>query len=213
MNFRDRVQDIIAGQAHPANEAFEGFAGLRPGRVSGNACGNEPEQVDLCDPGDTFLELFKRRSEYQFFCEKKSLSHVSDPTDANSETRLGQEPSKPSKVRPLIPPEQIRTAVEREVRALEAKGRIGPEAIRDAIEITRAKARNSEALSEHQVDSNLCHVCGQRNDDTEPVVAVMTGKPNTVLHMHAGCHDTHRQRMQEKVDAVMEAAGYGRSEG
>ena len=109
----------------------------------------------------------------------------------------------------MIPPEQIRAAIEREVRVLEGKGRIGPEAVRDAVEITRAKVRNSEALSEHQIDSNLCHICGERNDDTEPVVAVMTGKPDTVLYMHARCHDTHRQRMQEKVDDVMEAAGYG----
>ncbi len=88
-------------------------------------------------------------------------------------------------------------------------GREGPDALRDAIEITRAKIRNSEVLAERQANGAACHVCDGPLDDTLPVIAVLTGKPGSHLFLHAACHDAYRTRRTTLVDQIMTAAGYG----
>ncbi len=108
-----------------------------------------------------------------------------------------------------ISPSDVRAGVARELRALADDGREGPEALRDAIEITRAKIRNSEALAERQANGAACHVCDGPLDDTLPVIAVLTGKPGSHLFLHAGCHDAYRTRRAALVDQIMTAAGYG----
>ena len=108
-----------------------------------------------------------------------------------------------------IPPEKVRAGVERELRALADLGREDPDALRDAIAITAAKIRNSEALVERQVHDGRCHVCGHPLDDTLPVISVLTGRPGAHLHLHLGCHAEHVRRRAALVDKIMAAAGYG----
>ncbi len=93
-----------------------------------------------------------------------------------------------------ISPSDVRAGVARELRALAEDGREGPDALRDAVEITRAKIRNSEALAERQANGAACHVCDEPLDDSAPVVAVLSGKPRGPLFLHAGCHDAYRTR-------------------
>ena len=107
---------------------------------------------------------------------------------------------------------EVRAGVARELRALAEDGREGPAALRDAVEITRAKIRNSEALAERQAHGGRCHVCDGPLDDSAPVVAVMTGKRGSHLHLHAGCCSAHSARMAALVDRIMVAAGYGADE-
>ena len=107
-------------------------------------------------------------------------------------------------------PAVIRSAVERERRALAGLGRFGPEADRDAVAITRAKLGNAPDLAEVQVGATACHACGGPLDDRRPVVAVMTGRPRSPLWLHGGdCHDHYRRRHAARVDALMVAAGFG----
>ena len=108
-----------------------------------------------------------------------------------------------------IQPAEVRAGVERELRALAALGRTGPDALRDAIAITRAKVRNSEALAERQANGGRCHVCDEALDDSLPVVAVLTGKRGTHVWLHSDCHAEHSRRIAAKVEAIMAAAGYG----
>lgn len=103
----------------------------------------------------------------------------------------------------------VRAGVARELRALAEDGREGPTALRDAIEITRAKIRNSEALAERQAHTGQCHVCCAALDDAAPVVAVLSGSRGGALYLHAGCHDAYRARRAALVDRIMAAAGYG----
>ena len=106
--------------------------------------------------------------------------------------------------------EQIRAAVERETGVLIALGRSAFVARQGAVDIVRSKVRNSVALVATQNNVTLCHVCGERNDDTQPVVAVLQPKGAPVLWMHAGtCHDEHIRLVGLRVEAIMAAAGYG----
>ena len=107
-----------------------------------------------------------------------------------------------------IPPEKVRAGVERELRALADLGRDGAAALRDAIAITRAKIRNSEALAGRQVHDGRCHVCGEPLDDTLPVISVLTGRPGAHLHLHSTCHAEHIRRMATLIDRIMTAAGF-----
>ena len=108
-----------------------------------------------------------------------------------------------------ISPADVRAGVERELRALADLGRSGPDTLRDAIEITRAKIRNSAALVERQPADGRCHVCRGSLDDSRPEVSVMQGKPGLPLHMHADCHAEHKRRRTEIVDRIMAAANLG----
>ncbi len=108
-----------------------------------------------------------------------------------------------------ISPFDVRAGVARELRALADDGREGPAALRDAVEITQAKIRNSEALAERQTNGASCHVCDEPLDDSAPVIAVLSGKPGAHLFLHAGCHDDYRARRTALVDRIMAAAGYG----
>ncbi len=106
--------------------------------------------------------------------------------------------------------EQIRAAIERETGALVALGRPPTIARQGAVDLVRSKVRNSAAMVATQTNVAICHVCGERNDDTQPVVAVLQPKGGAVLWMHAGeCHDEHSRRMAERVEAIMSAAGFG----
>lgn len=107
-----------------------------------------------------------------------------------------------------ISPSDVHAGVARELRALAEDGRDGPEALRDAVAITAAKIRNSEALAERQMHDGRCHVCDGSLDDTLPVVSVMTGKRGSHLHMHAGCLDAYSAHRCAMVDRIMTAAGY-----
>lgn len=130
------------------------------------------------------------------------------------------EPGKPGNQEPVagvFPPpgdslpigsDDVRAGVARELRSLAEDGREGPDALRDAIEITRAKIRNSEALAEHQANGAACHVCDGPLDDSLPVVAVLSGKPGRALHMHAECCGTYTTRRIALVGRIMAAAGY-----
>ncbi len=114
---------------------------------------------------------------------------------------------------PLIPPAKVRAGVERELRALAARGCTGPEAHRDAAAITRALVRNSPALYVPQADPYRCHVCGDRETPDRPLVPVinaetMTG-PDRHHWLHRACHDEHIRCQLEAVEAVMAAAGFG----
>ncbi|RYC29642.1 hypothetical protein D3273_22790 [Lichenibacterium minor] len=111
-----------------------------------------------------------------------------------------------------ISPSDVCAGVARELRALAEDGREGPAALRDAVEITRAKIRNSEVLAERQAHGGRCHVCDGSLDDSAPVVAVMTGRRGAHLHLHAGCCAAHSVRMTALVDRIMVAAGYGADE-
>ncbi len=108
-----------------------------------------------------------------------------------------------------ISPADVRAGIERELRALAEDGREGPDALRDAVGITRAKIRNSEALAERQANGAACHVCDGPLDDTAPVIAVLTGKRGASLFLHAECHDAYRARRVALVDRIMAAAGFG----
>ncbi len=108
-----------------------------------------------------------------------------------------------------ISADDVRAGVARELRALAEDGREGPGALRDAIAITAAKIRNAEALAERQAHGGRCHVCNEPLDDALPVVAVLSGKPGRVLHMHAGCCPSYTARRIALVDRIMAAAGYG----
>ena len=108
-----------------------------------------------------------------------------------------------------ISPDDVRAGVVREMRSLAEDGREGPGALRDAVEIARAKIRNSEVLAERQAHGGRCHVCDGPLDDSAPVVAVLTGKRGAHLHLHAGCHDAYRARRVALVDRIMRSAGYG----
>lgn len=104
---------------------------------------------------------------------------------------------------------EVRAGVARELRALADLDRTGPDALRDAIEITAAKIRNSAALAESQAMDGRCHVCRGPLDGTQPEVAVMQGHPGKPLHIHAKCHAEHKARRTALVDEIMKAAGYG----
>lgn len=106
----------------------------------------------------------------------------------------------------------VRAGIERELRALVVLDRTGAEALRDAIEITRAKVRNAPALAELQIDGGRCHVCEGVLDDALPVIAILTGKSGAHLFLHSGCHDEHSRRVSALVDRIMAAAGYGADE-
>ena len=108
-----------------------------------------------------------------------------------------------------ISPSDVRAGVARELRALAEDGREGPDALRDAVEITRAKIRNSEALAERQANGAACHVCDEALDDILPVIAVLSGRPGAHLFLHAACHDGYRARRTALVDRIMATAGYG----
>ena len=111
---------------------------------------------------------------------------------------------------PAITPADVRAGVARELRALEALGRTGPDALRDAIEITAAKIRNAPALVEHQAHAGLCHACGEPLDGTRPEVAVMQAKGGGHLWLHGGeCHEAYGLRRTALVDDIMRGAGYG----
>lgn len=99
--------------------------------------------------------------------------------------------------------------VEREVRWFTQRGVPEAEARQRATDVTRAKVRNSEALAERQANGSRCHVCNEPLTDDRISIAVLTGKPGAILHLHADCHDEHRRHMTDKVDTVMSAAGYG----
>ena len=103
---------------------------------------------------------------------------------------------------------EVRAGVKRELRALGDIGRTGPDALRDAIEITAAKIRNSAALAESQSMDGRCHMCQDPLDGTRPEVAVMQGKPGSPLHIHSACHADHKARRTALVDKIMAAAGY-----
>ena len=106
--------------------------------------------------------------------------------------------------------EQIRAAVEREVGGLIALGRPVLTARQGALDIVRSKVRNSAALVATQINAALCHVCGERNNDPYPVVAVLQPKGAPVLWMHGGaCHDEHIRLVGVQVDAIMAEAGFG----
>ena len=107
-----------------------------------------------------------------------------------------------------ISPSDVRAGVARELRALADLGRTGPAALRDAIEITVAKIRNSAALAESQWNGSRCHVCNDSLNDDRAVVAVMQGHPGKPLHMHTGCHAEHKARRTALVEEIMRAAGY-----
>ena len=107
---------------------------------------------------------------------------------------------------------EVRAGVARELRALAEDGREGPGALRDAVEITRAKIRNSEALVEHQAHGGRCHVCDEPLDDSASVVAVLSGKRGAPLFMHAACCPAYTARRVELVNRIMAAAGYGSDE-
>ena len=104
---------------------------------------------------------------------------------------------------------EVHAGVKRELRALADLGRTGPDALRDAIEITAVKIRNSAALVESQSMDGRCHVCREPLDSTRPEVAVMQGKPGSPLHIHSACHADHKARRTALVDRIMAAAGYG----
>ncbi len=108
-----------------------------------------------------------------------------------------------------ISPSDVRAGVARELRVLAEDGREGPDALRDAVEITRAKIRNSEALAERQANGAACHVCDEPLDDILPVIAVLSGRPGAHLFLHAACHDAYRARRTALVDKIMASAGYG----
>ena len=111
---------------------------------------------------------------------------------------------------PAITLVDVRAGLARELRALEELGRTGPEAVRDAIEITAAKIRNAPVLAEHQAHAGLCHACGEPLDGGRPEVAVMQAKGGGHLWVHGGeCHEAHSRRRAEMVDRIMRAAGYG----
>ena len=107
-----------------------------------------------------------------------------------------------------VSPDDVRAGVARELRSLAEDGREGPAALRDAIAITAAKIRNSEALAERQAHGGRCHICDQPLDDTLPVIAVLSGKPGAHLFLHAGCPDVYRARRTALVDRIMGGAGY-----
>ncbi len=108
-----------------------------------------------------------------------------------------------------ILPSDVRAGVERELRALAEDGCTGPDALRDAIVITRSKIRNSPVLGERQSHDGRCHVCGSVLDDARPVVAVMQAKGGRRLWLHSECHAEHSRRTAALVDSIMAAAGYG----
>ena len=108
-----------------------------------------------------------------------------------------------------ISPADVRAGVARELRALAEVGREGPKALRDAIEITQGKIRNSPALAERQANGSACSVCSRPLDDSLPEIAVLTAKRGSVLLMHAGCHGPYEVRRMTLVDQIMAEAGYG----
>lgn len=108
----------------------------------------------------------------------------------------------------LISAADVRAGVEREMRALAEDGCTGPDALRDAVAITRSKIRNSPVLGERQFHDGRCHVCGSALDDARPVVAVMQAKGGR-LWLHSECHSEHSRRTAALVDSIMAAAGYG----
>ncbi|MGI3903036.1 MAG: hypothetical protein ACRYGP_30230 [Janthinobacterium lividum] len=108
-----------------------------------------------------------------------------------------------------ISPSDVRAGVARELRALAEDGREGPGALRDAIAITAAKIRNSEALAERQAHGGRCHICDEPLDDSAPVVAVLSWSRGGALHLHAACHDAYRARRTALIDRIMACAGYG----
>ncbi|RYC31392.1 hypothetical protein D3273_13465 [Lichenibacterium minor] len=119
--------------------------------------------------------------------------------------RIGPPPGDPLPISPA----DVRAGVERELRALAEDGREGPAALRDAVEITRAKVRNSEALAERQAHGGRCHVCDGPLDDSAPVVAVLSGRRGAPLFMHAACCPAYTTRRTVLVDKIIVAAGYG----
>ena len=131
---------------------------------------------------------------------------LSFPLSSEKVGRVGNEVGPAGRSVPISPAD-VRAGVARELRALEALGRTGPDALRDAIEIAVAKIRNSAALVETQAADGRCHVCREPLDGARPEVAVMQGHPGKPLHMHAGCHADHKARRTALVDRIMEAAG------
>ena len=110
---------------------------------------------------------------------------------------------------PQITPADVRAGVAREMRALAEDGREGPDALQDAVEITRAKIRNAPALAERQANDGRCHACGEPLDGSRAEVAVLN-PGGRALHMHGGaCHQAHSRRRAALVDRIMAAAGYG----
>ncbi len=107
-----------------------------------------------------------------------------------------------------ISPADVRAGIERELRALAVLGRAGPDAERDAIEITQAKIRNSPALIERQPANGRCHVCQELLDGSRPEIAILQPKPGEALHMHADCHNEHSRRRSDLVGRIMAAAGF-----
>lgn len=139
-----------------------------------------------------------------------TASHRPEWLDADTLAALAPQLAPPTDDGGLpIPPSAVRTGVDRELRALAEDGRDGPDALRDAIEITRAKIRNSEVLAERQANGAACHVCNEPLDDILPVIAVPTAKRNAPLFLHAKCHDAYRARRTDLVDQIMAAAGFG----
>ena len=104
----------------------------------------------------------------------------------------------------------VRAGVAREMNALAADGRHGPDALRDAIAITAAKIRNAPAMVERQAHPGRCHACDEPLDEAHPVVAVMQAKGGGPLWLHHGaCCEEHSRRRVALVDEVMRAAGFG----
>ena len=110
---------------------------------------------------------------------------------------------------PAITAADVRAGVARELRSLAGDGREGSDALWDAVEITRAKIRNSEALVERQAHGGRCHVCDEVLDDSAPVVAVLSWSCGGPLHLHWGCCEAYSARRVALVDRIMAAAGYG----
>ena len=127
--------------------------------------------------------------------------------DMNEATLQHESVSNPDGALPISSVE-VHAGIERELRVLAVLGRTGSGAKRDAVEITRAKIRNSPALIERQPANGRCHVCQEALDDSRPEIAILQPKPGDALHMHAHCHAEHMRRRSDMVDRIMAAAGF-----
>ena len=199
----------------------EGFEGGLGGLVSpANGLSELTDPVSLSKNKQTSIKI----------CSVPSKEGGVSPR-SSEETHLPQAPSEPSKGqneakpgrsdrvdaryqsgRTGITSDDVRAGVEREIRDLAAHGRTGPEAVRDAIAITRAKIRNSPLLVEAQTGASQCFVCNDPEDPDRPFIPVLSGARGRLHWMHLGCHGEHSRRLAAKVDATMSAAGFGEAE-
>ncbi len=106
-----------------------------------------------------------------------------------------------------MPLDEVAVLFERIVRDLMERGADRKEAEADAVPVLRARLANDHRLVAPRLRVGVCALCGDPEGQANALLAVLTGKPDSHVWLHAGkCHAEYRQAVSAKVDGLIGAA-------